>query len=239
MRKVSALLIVLITTVISVQSQILDHDPVMPAGWMKGATINLDQPGINGTIYLFEQEVWPEGTLLMKNGRLVDDIKINFAGENGDLIISRPYQGMPTEYQVIERDVTSVTLLALPGIPKRHFVNLPIDSIEAEGTGGFFYEVLLDDKMALLKKTYKQFVRAKQTEAYANGANEAKYVLRTEYFIRPQGSSQFKAIRLNKKLLSGALGTSLTSEAKGLMKKNKWKWNRDRDVAQLLQALSK
>lgn len=237
MRKVSALLIVLIATVTSVQSQVIDHDPVMPAGWMRGATINLDQPGINGTIYLFELEVWPEGTLLMKNGRLVDDIKINFAGENGDLIISRPYEGIPTEYQVIERDVKSVTLLALPGIPRRHFVNLPIDSIEGEGTGGFFYEILLDNKMALLKKTYKQFVRARQKEAYANGANEAKYVLRTEYFIRPQGSSNFSAVRLNKKLLSGALGAPLANEAKGLMKKNKWKWNKDKDIVLLLKAL--
>lgn len=238
MRKIISLFIVIVSLTASLSGQVIDHDPVMPAGWMRGASINLDQPGINGTIYLFE-EVWPEGTLLMKNGRLVDDIKINFAGENGDLIISRPYEGIPTEYQVIERDVTSVTLLALPGIPARHFVNLPIDSIETEGTGGFFYEVLLDDKMALLKKTYKQFVRAKQTEAYANGANEAKYVLRTEYFIRPQGSKSFSPIRLNKKLLSGALGASLTSEAKGLMKKNKWKWNRDADVVLLLQALSK
>lgn len=238
MRKVSVLLIVLIVTVASVRGQVIDPDPVMPAGWMRGATISLDQPGINGTIYLFEQEVWPEGTLLMKNGRLVEDIKINFAGEHGDLVISRPYQGIPTEYQVIEREVASVTLLALPGIPARHFVNLPIDSIEAEGTGGFFYEVLLDDKMALLKKTYKQFVRARQKEAYANGANEAKYVLRTEYFIRPQGSDRFSPVRLNKKLLSGALGASLTSRAKGLMKKNRWKWNKDRDVVALLKALS-
>ncbi|MCE7991598.1 MAG: hypothetical protein HEP71_06445 [Roseivirga sp.] len=236
MRKIFSLLIVIVSISVSLNGQVVDHDPVMPAGWMKGATINLEQPGINGSIYLFDN--WLEGTLVMKNGRVVDDIKINFAGENGDLVISRPYQGIPTEYQVIERDVTSVTTLALPGIPKRHFVNLPIDSIEAEGTGGFFYELLLDDKAALLKKTYKQFVRAKQTEAYANGANDAKYVLRTEYYIRPAGSSDFRAIRLNKKLISGALGASQSSKAKGLMKKNKWKWNKDEDIVQLLQALS-
>lgn len=239
MRKVSVLLIVFIATVMSARSQVIDHDPVMPVGWMKGATIDLEQPGINGTIYLFEAEVWPEGTLLMKNGRFVDNIKINFAGENGDLIISRPYQGIPTEYQVIERDIKSVTLLALPGVPERHFVNMPIDSIENEGTGGFFYEVLLDDKITLLKKTYKQFIRAKQKEAYSNGANEAKYILRTEYFIRPQGSDKFKAVKLNKKLLSDALGTSRTNEARGLMRTNKWKWKKDRDVVSLLQALSK
>ncbi|GEM_PF-5185445 len=238
MRSILTFLIVCLATVGSLKSQIVDHDPVMPVGWMKGASLDLDQPGINGTIYLFESE-WPEGTLLMRNGRFVDNIKINFAGENGDLIISRPYEGIPTEYSVIERDVTSVTILAQPGVPERHFVNLPIDSIEIEGTGGFFYEILLDDKMDLLKKTYKQFVRAKQREAYSNGANEAKYVLRTEYFIRVKDSEDFKPIRINKKQLSGILGSTLTNKAKRIMKQNKWRWNKDRDVTKLLEELSK
>lgn len=235
MRKVLALLIVLVSTNISLQSQVIDHDPVLPLGAMRGASIDMEQPGIKGSIYLFD--IWHEGTLLMKNGRLVDDIKINFAGENGELIISKPYEGIPTEYHVIERDVISVTLIGLPGIPERHFANLPLDSIEAEGTGGFFYEVLLDDKIVLLKKTYKQFVRAKVKEAYANGAGDAKYVLRTEYFIKKQGANSYQPTQVNKKLLSEVLGSAMKSEAKSLRKKNKWKWGRDEHIVLLLKAL--
>lgn len=235
MRKVILIFTLFYAITLCLQGQSVDWDPNVPASWLKGATVAPEQPGIQGSIYVFDD--WLEGTLLMTNGRFVDDIKVNFAGQNSDLVISRPYHGIPTEYNVIERDVVSVTILPFDDTPKRHFVYLPLDSIESTGTGGFFYEVLLDNEATLLKKTYKQFVRARQREAYSNGANEAKYVLISEYFIKVPGKENYEAIRLNRKMISDALGKSLATKAKGLARKNKWKWTRDRDVPKLLEAL--
>jgi hypothetical protein len=235
MRKVILLFILFSAVTLCIQGQSIDWDPNVPASWLKGATVAPEQPGIQGSIYVFDD--WLEGTLLMKNGRFVDDIKINFAGQNGDLVISRPYHGIPTEYNVIESDVVSVTILPLDDTPGRHYMYLPIDSVESTGTGGFFYEVLLDDQVTLLKKSYKQFVRARQREAYSNGANEAKYVLMSEYFVKIPGKDNYEPIRLNRKIISDALGKNLATKAKGLAKKNKWKWTRDEDVSRLLEAL--
>lgn len=227
-------LILLFSAFIQAHGQTVDYDHAIPASWLRGAELRLGNPNIEGTPYLFKD--WMPGTMLMTNGRVVEDIRINFVNQEGEVMVTKPYAGLDVQYGVIELDVVSVTIKDED--QDRRFVRYWADTIESTGDElHYFYEVLAEGKVSLLKKPYKFFKRAKLREAYSNGNNKAKFVLKREFFLRLPGQESYTTMRLSKGLVLRAIGKSRADEAKRLMKAQKGKWNRGRDVGAMLVQL--
>lgn len=215
-------------------AQTVDYDHGLPANWLRGVEIRIDNPNVGGTPYLFDD--WQPGTMLMTSGRLVEGIKINFVNQAGEVIVSKPYAGLEVQYGVIEKDVVSVTILGEAG--DRQFVRYWADTIENTGDEQhYFYEVLAAGKVSFLKKPYKAYKRARLKEAYSSSDNRAEYVLKNDYFMKMPGQKAYSRILLGKAPLLKALGSAYREKAKSLMKEMKGKWTREKDVVRLLTEL--
>ncbi len=218
------------------EAQTPDIDGSIPTTWLRGAELRLGNPDIAGTPFLFKE--WLPGSMRMTNGRLVEDIKVNFVNQAGEVMISKPYAGLEVKYGVIELDVVSVTILDNDG--DRNFVRYWADTIESSGSElHYFYEVLAAGKVSLLKKPFKLYKRARLREAYSNGNNQAKYVLKNEYYLRLPGQKGYTTLHLTKGNIFKILGKDLAAKAKQLMKAQKGKWSSEKDVANVLEALFK
>jgi len=224
----------LFSTAFTTNAQTIDYDNAIPATWLRGAELRLGNPDIDGTPYLFKD--WQPGTMLMTNGRLVEDIKVNFINQAGEVMVSKPYAGLNVQYGVIELDVVSVTISEKD--EDRRFVRYWADTIENVGDEQhYFYEVLAEGKVSLLKKPYKFYKRPKQREAYSSGNTKAKYVPKSDFFMRLPGQENYTQVRLSKGILLKAIDPAYREKAKATMKQMKGKWTREKDVAAMLLSL--
>ena len=231
MRPLCLFLIVLSLSPGNLKAQVSTWE--QPDTWIISNVTRTTSENVKGIPFLFEDYL--KGSITLKNGRTIENIKINLKNQDNEMVVAKKYKGFESLYDVKEKDIVSFEITDATG--QRHFIQKPNSPEFAALQQKGFYE-LLDQDSLLLKYAYKQFKKAEKAGGYNLGSSMDEHVLVTEYYLRLKAGVAYQNIKLSRKSIGSVLGPELSSQAKTLVKKNRWKWQNEEHVRLLIQAIS-
>jgi hypothetical protein len=234
MKKLFISLIAISSTVFCLKSQDLNWNALAPDNNMiVGNVINfVKDVTVDGTPYLFEN--WLPGYIVMNNDAKLNNVKINLFNQDGELQVSKPYEGHDVHYNVDESMVKYFVVTDSITQKERRFDYLKLNSDGSKGEKGSFFEIFLDGKTGFLKLASKEFIQAEEQKAYDLGAKKSRYILQESYLIRSDYNAQFETVTLKKRSFEKVFGSEYVKNSESFRKKENLKWSFELDVIQIL-----